>query len=180
MLLAGSFLDAWNRFLKHLLADGPHLAEDIFQGAMISDGLLIERRLLGGKSKTCRFGFYFASQSPRMRRLWIDAALSNPAESQKLLFQRLIASFQQKDRGGPKLRISRCTSALPEVSARGGSCPRKVALNYRKRWAKGIRLTKHIPLRHQKFRFASRGAMPPMRKKQNHLSSTGTERRMMR
>lgn len=86
--------------MEDLFADGAHLTKDLFQLAMIGNGLLVKERLVSSESQADGLSLYFASEPPRVRRLGADATLRDPAEFLKLALESLITSLKPAERGG--------------------------------------------------------------------------------
>ena len=84
--------------MEDLFADGAHLTEDVFQLAMIGNGLLVKERLVRSKSEADGLRFHFASEPPRVRRLRADAALRDPAEFLKLALEGFVTSLKPTQR----------------------------------------------------------------------------------
>ena len=98
MFLARAFLHAGDRLLEHFFADLPHLAEDGFQAAMVSDGFLVESGLLCGKSEADRLGLHLAGEPPGMGELRAHSALGDPAELLELSLESVVTPREAVER----------------------------------------------------------------------------------
>ena len=90
----GFFASSGGGFEKDFLADGAHLGKDFFKFPVVDDGILEEARLLSGEADGHGLGFDLARPAPVAWVVGSNAAVGQPAQSGKFLFESAIAALK--------------------------------------------------------------------------------------